>query len=723
MASSVFLSPQERAYLYHVVKKNQVLNRSLGSYFDYSGEVILLMPTEEVDYDSVEQIIINDPQTLYINFEGIKSAPQSILVESCAKLGLWKLIQMLDNKSEQAHQTDYKAFMNSYKRKLPDCAYKDKSRKYMLPQALKLVDPGLSLLDKREIMHELGELTLKEHKEILVALDETYKEFTFKLTSHYYDLLGGSIPEFNHVLLAAGEGSKTYGIMEEFDKKENGKLDKGAPKGIGLFTYQYEIKKNRAGVPDIFVKSDPVVEYEGYEDPKNTKVHLSLWGFNSFFQTTVVLKTGSKSYILYANRDSKELSADSTYTYGRTYQDHVDEMENKVIPKLEEELYGKTGHQKSYEQWKTRKENYKTEIHKAEVDMRTFEMEKNKKKLKKARDRFIDYTQRYENARSRMKQVYRTIYKKEQQLEYLKDELYYMKSNLGASPVSYQLLDSIYVFDDGAKFNPFTQDFEFASIPQGRFSVRLISIGSKPLAQLVDEVQLMINVIKKPKRRQISFSFVLNDNFKSDEFEIDSLPLSNDQLRHIDSLISFLAEEQKIGVSYLFGGGVGVVSPSGEIMSDTAQLEIDDYPGITKKERLKRKASAEFKKLRSTSCDINLDEAVVFTITSFTDPVRSNLNKKANSDSLFIAMTDSLEMTNNQLLSCLRSMATFDHLLTKFQERLAQRNDLSIKDLSAVSNILNRTKNNSSVQYKGEKITWTEYIQFKSLLQGTKGEN
>ncbi len=59
------LSSEERAYLFHIVKKSPILDHSIGRYFEYNGPEVRLM-NKELNYDSIESYIINNPNSLYI---------------------------------------------------------------------------------------------------------------------------------------------------------------------------------------------------------------------------------------------------------------------------------------------------------------------------------------------------------------------------------------------------------------------------------------------------------------------------------------------------------------------------------------------------------------------------------------------------------------------------------------------------------------------------------
>ncbi len=705
-------TPQERAYLFHIVKKNKVLDRNLGSFFEYTGELVML-DAYTYDFDSIETIIVNDPTLLKIDFDGVARAHESILAETASKLGLWKLTNILYKPMEDANNAQYNAFMSMLKQNLPDAAYRDDSRKQWVKNIGKLINPGLSLLEKRDILDEIEDVSLKKKMAILQSLDDTYKTFSNQLTYKYFKLLGGSNAVFENVVLAAGEGSKTNGLMEEFEKKENGKPDYSKPKGIGLFTYQYSIKKNNAGLETIFAKTDPIVTYEGFNDPKNTNLHLSLWGFNAAFQTTVVIKTGLKSYVLYANRKTMELSPDSSYLLGKTYQQHIDEIEKDYIPKLDKSLYGAEGLWNNYDRWGERIDKAYKNVRDAEMEMRQYTLDKNNKKLKKARNKYIDNSNILEQAKSKQRKLFRTIYAKEQELEFYQDQLYYMKSNIGFDVVEYVYADSIFKFEDGAYFDPYTQDFHFKDIPQGRFTVRLISIGSKPLSKQVDEVQLMVNAMHKDDPKQIYVDLELDDAFTSNSFMLDSLPQSFINSTKLDSLLDYIVQNNQLGNTYVFGGGIGQKLDDGTIIRHPEQTEIEKYPGLTNKEREKNKNKAAFKDLRTTKVSIYIDGTFNVKVSAYTDPVMCVIS---DSDTNFMKLKETKGfLKDNQMLSCLRAMNAFDMVIQTLQNRLANRSDLSIQEISEASEILSKTREQAVVKYKSKQISYAEYKELYSL--------
>ena len=70
VAQDEVLNPEERAYLFHIVKKSPILEENIGRYFDYQGPDIRF-PNGNLNYDSVELVIINQPEVLTAFMKGM----------------------------------------------------------------------------------------------------------------------------------------------------------------------------------------------------------------------------------------------------------------------------------------------------------------------------------------------------------------------------------------------------------------------------------------------------------------------------------------------------------------------------------------------------------------------------------------------------------------------------------------------------------------------------
>ena len=69
------------------------------------------------------------------------------------------------------------------------------------------------------------------------AMNESVNKYVEQRSHQIFSALGGKSDSFTNVLVAAGDGSSTTGILEEREKNEKGKWNKGLPKAVGLFPY------------------------------------------------------------------------------------------------------------------------------------------------------------------------------------------------------------------------------------------------------------------------------------------------------------------------------------------------------------------------------------------------------------------------------------------------------------------------------------------------------
>jgi hypothetical protein len=91
------LSPQDKAYLFHTVKKSPILDQNLGRFFEYRGEEISL-PNGTLNYDSIELMIFTQPDLLRIYTDELSKSPKGLLAEAANKQAVWQLNKLLQAK-------------------------------------------------------------------------------------------------------------------------------------------------------------------------------------------------------------------------------------------------------------------------------------------------------------------------------------------------------------------------------------------------------------------------------------------------------------------------------------------------------------------------------------------------------------------------------------------------------------------------------------------------
>src|SRR5690606_26544608 len=142
------------------------------------------------------------------------------------------------------------------------------------------------------------------------AINYAINSYVEKRTKEIYFALGGQATTFRNVLTAAGDGSLTSGLLDEREKDEKGKWNKGLPKAIGLFPYTVNLST------PVKKKEEPVVEPMDYtitdfntvRNNKSNTLHFDVWGYNSEKQTTVVIEKNGKSYHLFGSGETRFLS-------------------------------------------------------------------------------------------------------------------------------------------------------------------------------------------------------------------------------------------------------------------------------------------------------------------------------------------------------------------------------------------------------------------------------
>jgi hypothetical protein len=100
------LSPEIRAYLFHIVRKSPILENNIGYAFEFMGPTILL-PDKSINYDSTETILINSPELLVIRKEEIAKAPKGLIAEASNKTAIWILNKTLQSIQLRINETDY----------------------------------------------------------------------------------------------------------------------------------------------------------------------------------------------------------------------------------------------------------------------------------------------------------------------------------------------------------------------------------------------------------------------------------------------------------------------------------------------------------------------------------------------------------------------------------------------------------------------------------------
>jgi hypothetical protein len=715
------LSPEEKAYLFHIVRKSPILEKNIGRYFEYYGPKITFASGEE-NYDSIEGIIINNPSFLYIRSSEISKSPKGLIAEASNKMALWELNKvLLAKRMEEENPFEmlyYESKLNDFEsiliKLLPPHALKKESDDLYIPhkKIYLLLDPSISFNDKKSILESFTFLDKNDRILTMSAINEAINSYISKRTYIFYKELGGEAEVFRNILIAAGDGSKTEGLLEEREKDEQGRWNQGLPKAIGLFPYQFEYtsrdRRNTDFKPVLFSE----LNFETVGENKKTNLHFDVWGYNSKKQTTVVIEKAGKSYHLFGSGKTRFLSPDSIFGKGATFQTIINDLVNVKIKKLNDMIHGKKGFNFWINHYEKKLRETKDNITSCEMDYTELQTTpistsvKATKSQRKAAKKGVKLRPTSNvNRKERDKIQNRLISENAFYKEYLKNltELKFQKENalklqaefelrlqyyrylIGTDWASYTVKDGFYEFEDSTTFDMMTQEFQFKEKEKKEaFTVRLLAIPVDCLSDLGDEVMLHIHLADAEPAYDARLQIHLEDAFESDKYTIDRKLIDRKDSVAVKQLFESILNTKLPLIIKANGNGIGVWNGYKTIKNKQGE-ETGSYPGITPEERLASRMDSSYARLRKTELIIKTKQYISFEVNSYTDPVASNL--AISSQYIYQIMTKN-KLSKNQVLSAYRSA----FILKKIKHELSILAGEYL-DRSAATAVVNRLNN------------------------------
>lgn len=691
------LQPEERAYLFHVVKKSPILNENFGRFFDYQGPDIRF-PNNLVNFDSIEILIINQPDLLVIRKEEIAKSPKGLIAEAANKMALWELNKVLHAKRNdpddlKQYKNEYELFERYLMTQLTANALReDNGEKKPHPKVIQMLNPALTFDEKLAVIENQKFLSKEEMLQVVNALNYAVNAYTEDRSFAIFKDLGGRADEFTNVLVAAGDGSSTTGMLEEREKDENGRWNKGLPKAVGLFPYQVRIdriEEKKKVLEVIEPLRYTVNNFSTSGSNQLTNVHFDVWGYNTSKQTTVVLEKNGLSYHLFGSGETRFLSPDSTFSSGTTFQSVINDLEFNKIADLNEKIYGKKGITYWIEYNQKKKDATELKIEKREKEYSDMgyspittsvkpsgKVKRSKKKAIKSSSPTFDATPTTKSNKKERKELQQTIVDLYNQFEgyrlkiialekekaeaidllaIYQRRLDQFKQYMGYRWASYIEKDGLYIFEDSSTFDIRTQEFQFPpSQEKVPFEVRLLSIPESCLSNSSDEVMLHINITNAIPDYDARINIALLDVFDSDDWRLDR-PLFEEKDSVALHLFFEALLDKKLPLSFVTRGqGVGTWNGS-KVVKHMNPEELNNYPGDPSLSKL----DSTFLRLRKTELMIDLDREIQIEINSFTDPVRSSLNLNKP---VFMDAMAKYKLSKNDILSAHRSYTVLNKL-------------------------------------------------------------
>ena len=692
------LSPVERAYLFHIVKKSPILDLHIGRYFEYTGEEVTFA-NGTINYDSIEAIIINEPEILIIRHNEIAKSPKGVLAEAANKTAIWELNKMLLAKRTKdpvfdTYEHRYKRFENILMQFLPPSVLND-AKTAPHPRMDNVLNPSLSLDDKIAQLSTFRGMSHEDELTVIQGISSAINQYIEERTKEIFAYLGGQYTTFINVLTAAGDGSLTSGLLDEREKDERGRWNKGLPKAIGLFPYEVYLTQpqTRKEQPKVEPMRYTTTDLQTVGENRATNLHFDVWGYNASKQTTVVIERKGKSYHLFGSGETRFLSPDSTFSSGITFQSIINELEFVKIANLTEKISGKRGFDYWIDHYKQKKDETELKIIKSEKNFSDLSYkpittsDKPSAKVKKAKKRAMkagvgadnwDATPTTDAGKKQKGKSQHTIvslyqqfdwYKaKIKELEKEKEEAIDLRARYQLQLAEYKRImghqwvtctekDGLYTFSDSCTFDIYTQEFQFPAAEQSEaFEVRLVAIPESALSKSADEVMLHFSLIDSKPNYDARLQLQLVDQFESDKYAFSGTLFSEKDSISIRQFFEALLEKDKKFQIIARGQGIGKWNGV-QVIKDYTSTEQSTYSGNGKEDEV-------YKQLRLSEVLIHIERDIIMEVNSYTDPVKSNFSvPKAG----FEDLKNQYKLTNNELLSAYRTAG----ILKKFKEEIS----------------------------------------------------
>jgi len=651
--------------MYHVVMKSPILLENIGRYFEYSGPNITLT-NGNTNYDSIDVLIANKPDYLFIRSSEIGKCSPGIVAELANKTAIWELNLTLmaymagDDAEKLRHQAHFEKFENLLVEYLPETFVRiTPSGKTFDPKLREVLNPSVSFNLKRDILMDMRNVNLVVAQAVLEALNKSVETWVENRTYQIFSMLGGKTKRFENVLLAAGDGSFTSGLLNEREKDSRGRFSRGLPRAIGFFPYQMYVTNNEKGDNELLSEHYPSVDLKTSGLGRITNIHPDVWGYNDKKQTTLVLEKGGQQYVLFGSQETRFLSPDSTFATGGTFMSIMNDLEFRLIADLNDKIYGKQGFDYWIKFYGDEAQRTKFETIKIELDLKKYRESKNrnsnssKRKIQQLQNKFITKQNYIDKCEDNVEKLTKQRAVAKDLLDEYEAKLSQMKRLIGTNWVSWTMADGFFVFSDGATFDIRTQDFRFPPTEeQEAFEVRLLAVPFSAKSKEVDEVMVHLSLSDMPRDFDKKFQLSRVDWFESNSFVLNQPIFEKEDTVVVRDILEAMSTKLKLEI-VAEGSGIGKIENE-NLVKNPKPVEETSYPGATAEERMASSQNGAYKMLRQTLLFIDIRENILIEVNAFTDPVRTNFSPNSEVLKKWIAQR---KISNNEALSVYRSMA------------------------------------------------------------------
>ncbi|MFM7596236.1 MAG: hypothetical protein ACKO4Y_08670 [Flavobacteriales bacterium] len=676
------LTPEIQAYLFHIVRKSPILQNNVGAAFEYSGPLVKL-PDNNINYDSIDKILTVSPNLLIIRTDVLAKSPKGILTEACNKTAMYEICRQIQKYSD-GEPVSALPLLDRYFTLFFDQLPNELKRGKLYDQLLNansspILLTNISLNERLFNLQIHGFTKGSDNKIIIDAQGKAINQAIEERTRSLFQLLGGSASLFESLLMAAGDGSYTEGMLQERDKDENGSFNQGLPRAIGLFPYEVDVEKDKKTLRTKRITS---TELWTIGNQKQSQLHFDVWGYNSTNQTTVIVEKGGRQYPLFGSQTTRFLTPDSTFSKGSTFMKVLNDLNDVTYNALKESLEGKNGlnqqvakaqeelgeietiiNQKEGDLGELYKEDYRTknrakrkELKQRKYDDPSLALKPKTKARKKAKNKQqSDLVDLYAGYDETLALVESLIFERDELAKEFnhRDKIYkrYVQL-LGEHWMPFTELNGLYTFEDGTTFDIFTQDLTFPPTDSSELvEVRLLSIPEDYEGESSDEIMMHLSMVDVRPFFDADFEINFEDVFEPDAYKFESRIFTEKDTIFFKKLFESYNKNPLPIELTLEGFGIGIWKDS-IIIRDVDQQEQASYPGKSIDEKQKSRSDWAYKSLRHSGLQIKINRSLNIHIESSTDPVVSNLT----SSSIPVeSLLTNYNISKNELLSVLRT--------------------------------------------------------------------
>ncbi|WP_430810316.1 hypothetical protein [Carboxylicivirga sp. 1411-1] len=483
------LDAEQAAWLYRIVQKTPVLKQNWQHYFEFDTRPFHRVSTMNpgLDYDAIGRYQIYHPQSLLIHYDSIQGSSNGLISEAAIKITLWELNEELKKHIYQranANDSLIQTLQDPIITRLPRRMSSKKREKTLTS----VTHPSLPIFKKIEQLEKL-KIDAETQKLLLNTWSDIISDYCFQRSQYFFRILSGGLELESTTFLAAGEGSGTAGLLNEWEPHPKDSTQRWYSKGIGLFTYTTRVHDEQLQL-QTHLKKELCLPGSA-----STVLHTSLWGLDSSFKPMLIIIDDTLSYHLFADYSTMSLTPDGHSGKGISHIDRIEQYRQIHIIDALQKINDHSPLTKAIDS-KTQTEK-EIAVLENEIDS-LLKLTPGNQNAINHRKRLIDAklttlsskTRRVNSLEREAEATYRKITKAENKLQS-------MVNLLGPNPQAWRQEGNTYHFPSGVSFNEQTGDLIFPRRADSRqLSIRLLSAGYTLSGHRKDEVQAYVSISK-----------------------------------------------------------------------------------------------------------------------------------------------------------------------------------------------------------------------------------